>query len=107
MPRLTKRGCFLSVAGPRSLEVPEAATGDDIRFIRHRKSRVDGMKINMPPDVSVPHGPRHSGQRRCQEDSRQQTPLSVAELISSEIYAGNLLKFPVGPVKRGVAIRAP
>ena len=47
---LTMQVFLFQVAGPRSLEVLEAATGDDlhdIRFMHHRLSSIDGMKVNV------------------------------------------------------------
>jgi glycine cleavage system aminomethyltransferase T len=47
---LTGKVFLFQVAGPRSLEVLEAAAGDnlhDIRFLRHRPSRIDGRDVNV------------------------------------------------------------
>ena len=47
---LTGQVFLFQIAGPRSLEVLEAASGDnlhDIRFLRHRPSRVDGRNVNV------------------------------------------------------------
>lgn len=47
---LTGKVFLFQVAGPRSLEVLEAATGDnlhDVRFLRHRPSKVDGRDVNV------------------------------------------------------------
>ena len=47
---LTGKVFLFQIAGPRSLEVLEVATADDlhdIRFIRHRKSSIDGMEVNV------------------------------------------------------------
>ena len=47
---LTGQVFLFQIAGPRSLEVLEAATGDnlhDIRFLRHRPSTVDGRDVNV------------------------------------------------------------
>lgn len=47
---LTGRVFLFQIAGPRSLEVLEAASGDDLRdisFIRHRPSSIDGMEVRV------------------------------------------------------------
>ena len=47
---LTGQVFLFQIAGPRSLEVLEAASGDnlhDIRFLRHRPSTVDGRDVNV------------------------------------------------------------
>jgi len=47
---LTGRVFLFQIAGPRSLEVLETATGDDlhdIRFMHHRLSSIDGMEVRV------------------------------------------------------------
>jgi len=47
---LTMKVFLFQVAGPRSLEVLEAATGEDlhdIRFMHHRKSSIKGMEVRV------------------------------------------------------------
>ena len=47
---LTGKVFLFQIAGPRSLEVLEAATGDDlhdIRFMHHRLSSIDGMEVRV------------------------------------------------------------
>lgn len=50
MEDLTGKVFLFQIGGPRSLEILETATGEslrDIRFIRHRRSAVDGMPVNV------------------------------------------------------------
>jgi glycine cleavage system aminomethyltransferase T len=47
---LTSQLFLFQIAGPRSLEVLEAASGDDlhdIRFMHHRPSSIDGMEVRV------------------------------------------------------------